>query len=826
MREGRDVGEEVGVKVTAAQFSPLRIFRMFSSSANAPRQRRPTDVLMLLVSLVLVVVPALNAPGPMTIDSAVAALLTELDAALGWFWQLCYAALLAWVVVLALAPVVRFHRGRLRLLVDYALAASLAFVLAGLLAGLGGIDLAAVVDGLATTEPPPDFPAVRLAVCGAVIVAASPHVTRPFRLVGRGVLLVGALATVALGIAYASGVLAGFALALAAGAVVHLVLGAPGGELTAEQVAAALLDLSVQVDSVEFAAVQAPGEQLLVGLRSDGPDVLVKVFGRDAWDAQLIGSTWTALTRRGEAPRLTMGRRERVSHEAMVALLAERAGAPVLPVLTSGEDIGADALLVVEAPARRLADLAPAAVDDGWLAEAWVALLRLHEAGIAHRRIDQDRVVERRDGVVALTDFADARLNPADADRMIDRVHLLVTTWLVVGAERSVAAAVQALGADGLAETMPYLQEPVLSRPLRHDVNTAEADLDHLRAVAVAASGAHDIPLVELRRVTGGSLVKSALVVFVVYSLISLLAGVDLAEVVQQLRTADYWLVLLALLVALLVQPGLAFATLGATLQRLPFLPVLVLQYAIQFIAVVLPATAARVAVEIRFFERLGVTSGAAVTMGMLDGFSGFVVQVGLLLLIWFSALPGVTTSVASASSSSGSSSDGSPSLLALIAVIVVIWAVVTFAVPSRRRRALRVIPNAWESLRHQAGTARSALRVLRHPGKLARMLGGNLWAQLVQAVVLGICLAAFGESASLSQLILVNTFVSLFAGLMPVPGGVGVAEAGLTYGLQAIGVPSAVALSTAIAFRLVTFYLPPLWGSMAMRWLRKRAYL
>jgi C4-dicarboxylate transporter DctM subunit len=55
-------------------------------------------------------------------------------------------------------------------------------------------------------------------------------------------------------------------------------------------------------------------------------------------------------------------------------------------------------------------------------------------------------------------------------------------------------------------------------------------------------------------------------------------------------------------------------------------------------------------------------------------------------------------------------------------------------------------------------------------------MAGGNLMAQVLQAIVLGICLAAFGESAALSQLILINTAVSLFAGLMPVPGGMGVA--------------------------------------------------
>jgi uncharacterized membrane protein YbhN (UPF0104 family) len=814
--------------ISAAQLSPLRIFRMFSSSADAPRERRPTDVLILLLAVLLVCVPAFTAPGPTSLDTAVDALLGEMSGALGWLWQIGYALLLVWSLVLLLAPVVRLHQGRLRLLVDYALAVALAFGVAVLLAAAGGGGLAAATDGLLTTDPPPVFPAVRLAVCGALIVVASPHVTRPFRLVGRVVVVLGAVSAVALQIGYTSAVVAAVATAVGAASVVHLLRGSPGGRLTAGQVAAAVADLGVETESVTFAPTQVPGEQLLIGHRANGDDVLVKVFGRDAWDAQLIGSTWTALTRRGEAPRLTMGRRERVGHEAMVALLAERAGVPVLPVITSGEDIGGDALLVVQAPARSLADLPPGAVDDAWLAEAWAALLSLHAAGIAHRRIDHDRVVERRDGTLALADFADSRLNAAVTDRMIDRVHLLVTTWLVVGPERAVAAAVAALGTAGLAETLPYVQTPVLGHALRRDVDAAEADLEDLRTQAVAASGADEVRLVELRRVTVGSLLKSALVVFVVYTLISLFSGVDISQVITELRDANYWLLLLALLVALLVQPGLSFATLGATVQKLPYLPVLMLQYAIQFIAVVLPATAARVAVEIRFFERLGIASGRAVTMGMIDGFSGFVVQVTLLLLVGFSALPGISTSVGSTSSSGSSSSGGSSSLslVGLALAIAVIWAIVTVAVPSRRRRALRVIPKMRESLRQQAATARSAFVVLRHPTKVAQMLAGNLWAQLVQAVVLGICLAAFGGSASLAELILVNTFVSLFAGLMPVPGGVGVAEAALAYGLQAIGVDSAVAISTAIAFRLVTFYVPPLWGSLALRWLRKRAYL
>jgi uncharacterized membrane protein YbhN (UPF0104 family) len=817
------------VEITPRALSPLRLFRMFSSSADAPRLRRPTDGLLLAVSLLLLVVPALNAPGPMTVDTALLTVLDETDGALGWLWELSYALLLAWTLVLLLAPVARFRSGRLRLLVDYALALGVSFALAAVVSALGGTSLTQVVDAFTTADPPPAYIAVRFAVCAALVVTASPHVTRPFRLVGRAVVLLGALATVALEIAYASGVLAGFAVALATAALIHLLLGSPGGRLTTEQVRVALLDLGVETDSIEPAAQQVPGEQLVMGRRIDGEHVLVKVFGRDAWDAQLVGSTWTALTRRGEAPRLTMGRRERLGHEAMVALLAERAGVPVLSVITSGEAFGGDALLVVQAPARTLAEVPTEQVDDAWLREAWQVLDALHGAGIAHRRIDAQRVVQRRDGAVALGDFADARLMAGTTDLMIDSVHLLVTTALVVGPQRALDAAVAVLGSEKVAEALPFLQDPVLTRTLRRDAFEADLDMAELRAQAVTATGAEEVPLVELRRVTAGSLVKSALVVFVVYTVVSLLAGVDLAEVGSELRDADYALLLLALLVALLVQPGLSFATLGATTYSLPYLPVLMLQYAIQFIAVVLPATAARVAVEIRFFERFGIPSGAAVTMGMIDGFSGFVVQAGLLVLIGFSALPGITSSAAtSGSSTAAASSSGSsgPSLLVLALVIALVWAVVTFAVPSRRRRALRVIPKARESLRQQADMARSAFTVLRHPSKLAQMLGGNLWAQLVQAVVLGICLAAMGGSASLTDLILVNTFVSLFAGLMPVPGGVGVAEAALAYGLQVIGVDAATAVSTAIAFRVVTFYLPPLWGSLAMRWLRKRAYV
>jgi uncharacterized membrane protein YbhN (UPF0104 family)/tRNA A-37 threonylcarbamoyl transferase component Bud32 len=812
------------MKLEPSELSPLRVFRMFSSSAQAQRLRRPTDVVLLVIGVLVVALTTMSAPGPTSIDVALGAVIDELSGALGWLWELSYALLSLWVVVLLLAPVVRHGHGRLRLLGDYAMGVGVSFALVTGVSALGGTSLDETVDALVTVDPPPVFAAARLAVATAVIVTASPHVTRPFRVVGRVVLTLGALAAVALQLAHPSGVVAGLAVGFVAASLVHLVLGSPGGQLTIEQVGEALRDLGVDTVSVEGAAPRAPGEQLLHARAVAGEDLEVKVFGRDAWDARFIGSLWSALTRRGEAPRLAVSRRERVEHEALMSLLAERAGVPVLPLVTSGVGVQGEALVVTHAPVRALAEMPPGSVDDRWLQRAWSDLTSLHEAGIAHRNLTGRHVVERADGTPALADFAHARLAASRHDLMIDRVHMLVTLTLCVGSERAVASAIEALGVDGLAQALPYVQDPVLSQPLRRAMGT-EWGLEELRDLAIERTGTEAAPLVELRRVTAGSVLKTVLLVVVLSTLVGLLAGVDFDAVVEELASADRRLLLLGLLVAPLAQVLFSFSTLGSSIRRLPFLPVLMLQYAIQFIALVLPATAARIALQIRFFERLGVSYGAATSMGAIDSLGGFVVQVLLLIVIGASALPGVTTDVSSGSDTGGDES-GDISLVALAALIGLIWTVVTLAVPRRRARVRREVPRLLAEMKDQASQGRSSLNVLRHPTKVSGVLGGNLGGQLIQAIVLGICLAAFGESAALSQLILVNTFVSLFAGLLPVPGGVGVAEAGYTYGLQAIGVPSAIAMSTAIAFRLVTFYLPPLWCSQAMRWLRRNAYV
>jgi uncharacterized protein (TIRG00374 family) len=381
-----------------------------------------------------------------------------------------------------------------------------------------------------------------------------------------------------------------------------------------------------------------------------------------------------------------------------------------------------------------------------------------------------------------------------------------------------------------MTEVLPYLQAAVLDRSTRTAVKNAQWDLSALRDAAAASAGVTPPPLERLRRVSLKSVAFAVVGTALAYWLITRLAGVDFSAIAKELSTAIWWWIAGALLLSPTVQAAYAVGTLGASIKPLRYGPVAMLQYAIQFIAVALPATAARLALDVRFFQRFGVAAAGAISIGLIDSAGGFVVQVALIALISLTALPGLTSPLGgSTSSSSSSTASTGPDILVIVLVVIgilLLAAATTWLVPSARRRVTVIVPRARSTIAAQRSSAEDALRVLRRPRNLAQIISGNVGAQLLQAMILGLCLEAFGQTAHLSQLVLVNTLVSLFAGLMPVPGGVGVAEAGYTACLQAIGIPSAVAISTALAYRLATFYLPPLWGSAAMGWLRRHEYV
>ena len=785
------------------RYTPDLSIRFFSSSAEARRARRPTDAVLLFLALVVLGLVSLFAPTVTTADSEIIAVVDALPGLFGWFWEICYDLLLAWPLVLLIATVVARHR--LFLLRDQVIATALAFAVTLFVAG----EMSALVDGFTGSDPPPVYPGVRLAFATALIATTAPHLGRPVRRVGRWVIGMGALAAIAMGIALPLGVVAGLAIGYGATALTHLAFGSPGGRPSLSQVAAALRELGIEATDLRQSELGARGVALVEATSAGGTPLVVKVYGRDAWDGQLLTSTWSYLWYRDEVPSLTLSRRQQVEHEAFVTLLAERAGVHVQPVIAAGVVGTRDGVLVVEAEGRPLASLAPDEVTDGLIRDLWTLAVRMHEVGIAHGGLDADRLVVAPDGSARLGGFQAATASATPLSIGADRAQLLVTTSLIAGDERAVAVAKEALGTDGLADLLPYIQPAALSRSTRRSLKDAKYDLETLGQKAASAAGT-DLPKLEpLRRVTVGSLLTVAILLAALYFVITALAGIGIDTIVQEIEEADAGWLIAGLLVVPLVPFALAFSTIGAATLPLRLGPVVALEYGIQFIALAVPSSAARVAVSVRFFQKQGAPTTQALTIGLVDSVFGFIVQVLLIVTILFSGLASLDLSF------TGFDIDPNGTLLVIAGILLVVLIVVAFAV--RRIRTL---------IAGKLAEARPALAVLRSPTKIAQLLGGNFVAQLLLAIVLGLTVEAFGQHASLAELLLVNTFVSLFSGVMPIPGGIGVSEAAISFCLTAIGIPSDTSVAIAVVYRLLTFYLPPVWGGFAMRWLKRQDYL
>ena len=94
------------------------------------------------------------------------------------------------------------------------------------------------------------------------------------------------------------------ALGWAVAAAVHLAVGSPGGLPSAERIQAGLLGLGVEADVLDIGSRQ--GVVWAHAREADGRELDVKVYGRDAWDGQLLVSVWRFLWYRDGGPTLSL----------------------------------------------------------------------------------------------------------------------------------------------------------------------------------------------------------------------------------------------------------------------------------------------------------------------------------------------------------------------------------------------------------------------------------------------------------------------------------------------------------------------------------------
>ena len=780
--------------------------RLFATSADAPRARRATDVVLLASGgAALVVASVVESPQP-GFAQALATFATSLPDLLNGLWQVALDLLALLAVAVVVAALVR---GRLGLVRDLGVAVALA-ALAWLVTGrLVEGSWPAVWEGLRSAGPPPWYPSPRIAVPAAVMMAASPHLTRPVRRLGRWLVGLAAVGATVLGVTSPVGAAAGVLVALVAASATHLIFGSSGGRPSLADVESSLAELGVRVRSLGLATRQEAGVFVVDAVDEAGDPLVVKVYGRDAHDTALAATLWRTVWYREQGNQITLGRRQQVEREAFLTLLAAQAGVATDRVVTAGETEAGDALLVLHPHGRRLAWRSGGEAD---ACATWAALARLHDAGLVHGRVDGDHLVVLGDAV-GLVDVRGGSVAPTDAQRRADQAQALAATVLGVGEEAALAAACDALGADGLAAVLPYLQRPALTPAQRGDMRTAGIDFDDLRTHAAAVTATPAPELEQLRRLSVGSIVRVVLPAVAAVALLSAAAGIDVDQLVDALRDASWWLAAVGLVLGQTPRLSQAVSTMGASPVPLPLGPVYALQLAISYVNLAVPSVAGRIAVNVRFFQRHGVGPGQAVAVGALDGVSGFVVQASLLAVLLLASPVSLDLEF------DGDSAGRALEVLVLVALLAVGAIAVVLALPRWRRVVI-----GWA--RHYLTEALGAVRGLRSTRRLVMLLGGNLATEVLFATTLATFAAALGFRIDLGEAVLINIGVGLLAGLLPIPGGIGVTEGGLTFGLISAGMPDEAAFGAVVLYRLTTFYLPPVWGFFAMGWLQRNQHL
>jgi uncharacterized protein (TIRG00374 family) len=656
------------------------------------------------------------------------------------------------------------------------------------------------------------YPVTQIAVAIAVAATALPYLSRPMHRLVWFLIAVAVLTAVSGGYALPVNAVSSMVLGWGVAAGLHLAVGSPLGLPSAAEVTAWIADLNVAVRDITRASRQVWGVEQFTGRDPAGEPVELAVYGRDASDARILAKLWRFAVYRDSGPTMILDRLQQVEHEAYLTLMAGRAGVLVPDVLAAGRfGPSDDAALVTRVPeGHALSQADRAGLTDGTMDEILLAALRLRDARLAHGALGGDTIIVSDQGT-CIRDFRRASASASASRLDTDLAAALGALAVRAGAERTAAAAVRVLDAAAARGALVHLQRSAL------DPGTVAALKDHKDLLprlreGIASGAGIDVPkLAEAKRISWANLLFAVGSLIGIWAIIGILSGAG--DSLEAIKGASWGWVALTFVFATLPVVAEGWALLGAATGQLPFGRCVALETSNTFTALV-GGDVAVFALRVRFFQRQGYDAEAAVSAGAIATSASWTVKTLLFLI----ALP-FAAGTFHAPSTSGDHQTAVWVILAVILAAGIALALVAL-VPRLRRLASRklrpVLLNIWANVK----------TIATEPRKIFYVLAGSTVAQLLVIMALGAALHAVGEHASIATLITVNTLASIVGGAVPVPGGLGVVEAGLIAGLTAAGIPQDQAVAAVLIQRFFAAYLPPVWGWATLAWMRRREYV
>ena len=529
----------------------------------------------------------------------------------------------------------------------------------------------------------------------------------------------------------------------------------------------------------------------------------VTLLDADRQVAGFLSNIWDQIRVKGLSPTRDLSLRPAAEHAALMTMEARRARVRT-PGLLGMAEAAESVLLVTDhvVGARSISDLG-AEMDDDVLDQLWSQLQRAHAAGLAHGSIDASSVVVDESGRLWLLDWASGETISSELSRRVDLAQALALTALAVGAQRAIDAASRSLTTAQLASIAPMLQRVVLPRQTREVMGRRGANrqvLQDLRDALVALTPTADAEPARLNRFSTRTVLMAVVALVAVWTL---LAQLDFQQVSTAVSQANVWWMLAALAFSVATYVGAGLTLVAFSPERLSLWRSTEVHLASAVVSLVAPAGVGGAAINLRFLNRKGVPTAVGVATVALVQVVQFVVTVVLLVVL--AAMTGQSTGLTL------------PSGWVLVAAgSIVIVAAVILTIPKARSWAWAKIEPTYRQVWPRL------VWVMSNPMRLAMGVGGALMLTLSYILSFSASLWAFGYTVPFAVLAITYLASNTVGSIVPSPGGIGPVELALTAGLVAAGVPYGVALSTAIVYRLVTFWIPIPVGWLSLQRLQK----
>ena len=658
----------------------------------------------------------------------------------------------------------------------------------------------------------PDF----YAAMASFLTVSGPRRIRSCTKWGWNVLYAVAVLMVVLSWNSLAGVIASYAIGRVIGMLIRFAIGTQNNGAWGSQIAQSLRSIGIDtslltrrvapyVDSGVLKATLdddlAENSRIYDVVDYDGKQYTVSVLDNQVHAAGYLNQVWQWLRLTGVSMRRDRSSVDAMHHHYAMILGLSNAGLET-PRVYGVADYGESSILVFHRNRMPL-ECNQNTMSDHDMEAFMEYLTTAHHHGFTHRRITPETLSRMENGHPVIAGWHNGDYGSSAPNFALDKVQLLVLLATLNGNDRAIACARRTWGDEQLIDLAPFIQKaaiPASTRALPGCDKHVLTDLRTRISALAPQDVADSMEKVTLSRFSLRSFIAIALLVVAVYVVFT---QIQPAEMIKAVRDANLAMALVCVALGFVAWLGSAI-TLGVFMDsdKRNTIGLYCSQMASGFTAVSMPAGVGPAFVNLQFLRKSGYRSTAATAVMS----AVWAVQGGttIVLLLTIGLFTGRNTL---------SGMIPTNTLIMVIAIVALVVSAAMAIPPVRHLVTEKYLPVV-------KAYARNLVNVLARPKELALGIAGALVLNLAPGLGFWAAMMAFGYHTNPAETTFIFLLANTLGSAVPTPGGLGAVEAVLSVAFTAVGIPSSIAVSATLVYRIAFYWLRIPVGALAMKWL------